>query len=442
VITDHLRFFAGELQMTYPETIAYLFSRLPMYHRIGAAAYKADLTNTHALCDLLGHPEEKFRSIHVAGTNGKGSTSHMLAAILQTAGYKTGLYTSPHLKDFRERIRIDGAMIPEAEVTSFVENNQKEFDKIDLSFFEWTVGLCFDYFAREKVDIAVIETGLGGRLDSTNLITPEISLITNISFDHTGLLGNTLEAIAREKAGIIKKGVPVVIGEENNTTKNIFIQRAADLESTIYFPAMHARIKVEKATPDRLHLDVEMKGGARYKNLELDLTGEYQVKNIAGVLETVRVLKLQGWKITDENVYTALKDVKALTGLMGRWQRISERPLTICDVAHNEAGIREVVRQLARTPHSHLHFVLGMVNDKDVASILALLPKDATYYFCKAAIPRALDAAALQEEAEKFQLKGNKYSAVRDALNAAQEAAAENEIVFVGGSTFVVAEAL
>jgi len=426
--------------MNYSETLDYLFAQLPMYHRIGAAAYKANLDNTLALCKLLDHPETKFKSIHIAGTNGKGSSSHMLASIFQHAGYKTGLYTSPHLKDFRERIRINAKMIPEGEVISFVENYKNAFEKIELSFFEWTVGLCFDYFSREKVDIAVIETGLGGRLDSTNVIIPEVSLITNISFDHTNLLGNTLEQIAAEKAGIIKPGIPVVIGEENEMTKNVFIRRAGEIKSEIYFPSRNAEVNIKSENPGSQVMDVAMHDEINYPNLELDLTGHYQSKNIPGVLETVRQLRKNGWKISDENIYAGLKSVKKSTGLMGRWQRIGEKPLTICDVGHNEAGISEVVKQIAQTPHEHLHFVIGMVNDKDVSGVLSLLPSGATYYFCKAAIPRALDANELKRQAQTFGLNGESYPSVIEALKSARAAAGERDLVFVGGSTFVVAE--
>lgn len=426
--------------MTYSETLEFLFAQLPMYHRIGAAAYKADLKNTIALCEILGHPESKFKSIHIAGTNGKGSSSHMLASILQSAGYKTGLYTSPHLKDFRERIRINGSMIPESEVISFVEKHKQVFEKIELSFFEWTVGLCFDYFSREKVDIAIIETGLGGRLDSTNVITPEVSLVTNISFDHMNLLGNTLEKIAGEKAGIIKPGVPVVVCEDDDETNDVFIQRAEELKSAVYFPSKRSNVRIISDDAGKMMMDIEMDHNIRLKNLELDLAGNYQTKNVIGVLEAVRVLQMLGWKIYTEHIYSGLKNVKQSTGLMGRWQRINERPLTICDVGHNEAGIKEVVSQLAKMHYDQLHFVIGMVNDKDISTALALLPADATYYFCKAGIPRALDANELMEKAKSCHLKGQSYSSVMEALKAAQSAAGEGDLVFVGGSTFVVAE--
>lgn len=410
-----------------------------MYQRIGAAAYKADLKNTLALCEILKHPETKFKSIHVAGTNGKGSTSHMLAAILQKAGYKTGLYTSPHLKDFRERIKINGEMIPDTELVSFVENHKSQFEKIDLSFFEWTVGLCFDYFAREKVDIAVIETGLGGRLDSTNVITPEICVITNISFDHTNLLGNTLEKIATEKAGIIKRGVPTVIGEINESIDHVFIHRAEELKSPIVFASQKFNANVIRENAAFNVIAVE-DNSSSIQHYEVDLKGSYQSKNIIAVLETVRLLQIKGWKINDEHISGGLKNVKQLTGLLGRWQRISDNPLTICDVGHNESGVFEVVNQLSKIPFRHLHFVLGMVNDKEVASVLKLLPSDATYYFCKAGIPRALDANDLKDKAKEFDLTGESYPSVAAALNAAQSSAEENDLVFVGGSTFVVAE--
>ena len=424
--------------MTYSETLDYLYSRLPMYQRIGAAAYKADLKNTIFLCRILGNPESKFKSIHIAGTNGKGSSSHMLASVLQSAGYKTGLYTSPHLKDFRERIKINGVMIPEEEVISFVEKHKPDFEKTDLSFFEWTVGLCFDYFSKERVDIAVIETGLGGRLDSTNVIIPEVSLITNISYDHMNLLGNTLEKIAGEKAGIIKPGVPVVVSEDDETS-HVFIQRAEEMNSTIYFPSGRSMVRIIREDAGRMVLDIDI-DDIHYHNLDLDLTGNYQSKNVLGVLQTIGVLQKQGWEISEKQIYSGLKKVKHSTGLMGRWQRISIQPITICDVGHNEAGIKEVIQQISKATHEHLHFVIGMVNDKDISAVLALLPSKATYYFCKAGIPRAMDANELKDKASSFRLFGQSYPSVMAALKAAQSAAGEKDLVFVGGSTFVVAE--
>ena len=426
--------------MNYSETLSYLYSQLPMYHRIGAAAYKADLKNTQILCEMLSHPEKKFKSIHIAGTNGKGSTSHMLAAILQSAGYKTGLYTSPHLKDFRERIRINGKMIAESVVVDFVHKHKAAFDEMELSFFEWTVGLCFDYFAREEVDIAVIETGLGGRLDSTNVIIPEVSLITNISLDHTNLLGKTLLEIAREKAGIIKKQIPVIIGEDNDATRAIFVDRAEQMQSMIFFPSVDTKVELVSGNPTGLVMDVYFSQGLVLKNLELGLAGNYQQKNIAGVLQAVLLLQQQGWNISREHIYEGLTNVRQLTGLMGRWQQISANPITICDVAHNEAGIREVVTQLRNIPYNKLHFVLGMVSDKDISSVLALLPGNSFYYFCRASIPRALEADELRQRAIEFGLTGHIYPSVRAALKAAQDAAQNGDLVFVGGSTFVVAE--
>ena len=429
--------------MTYGQTLDYLYQQLPMFHRIGAAAYKGDLNNTLDICKLLNHPETKFRSVHIAGTNGKGSTSHMLAAILQTAGYKTGLYTSPHLKDFRERIRINGKMIDENEVISFVEDFKKEFEIIKPSFFEWTVGLAFHHFRKEKVDIAVIETGLGGRLDSTNVITPLLSIITNIGLDHVQLLGDTLEKIAVEKAGIIKQNVPVVIGERQPGIETIFINKAGSAKSAIVFADDQLRSEINtKVNKNALSLNVLKNNKIIYKNLELDLTGNYQLKNCLTVLQSVFQLRNSGFSISDKHIYKALHDVKTLTGLMGRWQIISDRPLTVCDVAHNTDGIRYVVEQIRQTPHEQLHVVFGVVDDKDCSGILKLLPKNATYYFCEAPIPRALNAGILKTIAEKFSLQGNAYASVKVALRTAHENANENDMVFVGGSTFVVAEAL
>jgi dihydrofolate synthase/folylpolyglutamate synthase len=426
--------------VTYEQTLEYLYEQLPMFHRIGSAAYKADLNNTHAICELLDHPENKFRSVHIAGTNGKGSTSHMLAAILQTAGYKTGLYTSPHLKDFRERIRINRKMIDEENVIRFVELYKNEFEKIKPSFFEWTVGLAFDFFANEIVDIAIIETGLGGRLDSTNVITPLLSVITNISNDHKNLLGDTLEKIATEKAGIIKKNIPVVIGETQKEVEKVFRNKSAETKSEIFFADSIWTLSENSYNESYLSITCSRNKNPEYKNLQLDLTGSYQKKNILTVLESVEHLKKNGFNISEENIFTALTNVKSLTGLQGRWQKIKNNPATFVDVGHNEAGIKEVLEQIKKTPHNHLHFVLGMVSDKDVSSVLTLLPSSATYYFCKPKLPRALDENSLAELASKFNLKGEKYSSVSEALNAAQLNAKENDLVFAGGSTFVVAE--
>jgi len=438
--------------MTYQETLDYLFSQLPMFHRIGAAAYKADLKNTHALCELLDHPEKKFRSVHIAGTNGKGSVSSMIAAILQTAGYKTGLFTSPHLKDFRERIRIDGKMIPEAEVVQFVERYGEDFSEIKPSFFEWTAALAFHYFANEKVEIAILETGMGGRLDSTNVVMPELSLITNIGFDHMQFLGDTLEKIAGEKAGIIKPEIPVIIGEMQEDIAHVFTSKAQENKSVCVFAPLlwQAKESVELNDPMNdskpsdvyQHLDISYKGELKYKNLQLDLLGEYQKNNILPVLQTVSILSDKGYKISESNIREALANVKALAGLRGRWEILNTLPLVIADTAHNVAGMQVVLEQLKKQKAKKIHFVLGLVNDKDISSILDLLPKDSIYYFCKADIPRALASDELREIALTFGLEGNAYASVMLAYRAALSNASNEDLIYVGGSTFVVAEVL
>jgi len=431
--------------MNYQQTLEYLFSQLPMFQRIGSAAYKADLDNTIAICKLLGNPENKFKSIHVAGTNGKGSTSHMLASILQAAGLKVGLYTSPHLKDFRERIKIDNAFISEEHIVDFVEKYKDEFEKIQPSFFEMTVGLAFDYFANQKVDIAVIEVGLGGRLDSTNVITPQVSVITNISLDHTALLGKTIGKIAEEKAGIIKAGVPVIIGESEDHSKPVFEKKAKEQNTSIVFAdEIYKPVNVRHSKNEKLFLklDVEKNGEPAYKNLESELLGLYQQKNIATVLCVTDVLNKNGYKLSEENIREGIKNAISNTGLLGRWQILSEQPLVIADIAHNEAGIEAVLNQIKHTPHEHLHFVLGMVSDKDISKILYMLPKTAKYYFCKADIPRALPAFELSLEAKKVGLNGDVYACVQDAFIAAKQNASATDLVFIGGSTFTVAEVL
>jgi dihydrofolate synthase/folylpolyglutamate synthase len=427
--------------VNYTQTLEYLFSQLPMFHRIGAAAYKADLTNTIELCNLLENPQNSFKSIHVAGTNGKGSTSHLLAAVLQKAGYKTALYTSPHLKDFRERIRINGVMIPEKDVVDFVENHKSSFENISLSFFEWTVGLAFDYFAKEKVDIAVIETGLGGRLDSTNIITPELSVITNISYDHMQLLGDTLEKIAIEKAGIIKKSVPVIIGERQTEIQNVFIDKAEKENSNLSFADDSFHVEKTGTENNGIRFNVYENKTLLYHDLKLNLAGNYQKKNVATVLCAIEHLINLGWKISEENVRSAFAEVQKLTGLMGRWQKLSESPLIICDVGHNKAGIEFIAEQISKCTFDNLHMVIGVVNDKDVSAILELLPKNAIYYFCKANIPRALDSGELKTEAAKFGLIGESYATVSKAISSAKSNSTPSDMIFIGGSTFVVAEA-
>lgn len=432
--------------MNYAETLQYLYSQLPMFTRVGPSAIKAGLDNTIELCRLLDDPQDKFKSVHVGGTNGKGSTSHMLAAVLQTAGYKTGLYTSPHLRDFRERIRIDGKMIPEQTVVDFVAKYQQDFEKIQPSFFEMTVGLAFDAFAKEQVDIAIIEVGLGGRLDSTNVITPLLSVITNIGWDHMNILGDTLQQIAGEKAGIIKPNTPVIIGEFQPEISAVFLQKAAKEEAEISFASdeweMEVKAESEKHQAESV-LNVKVKrqdSTLKELDVELDLTGSYQLKNIKTVLSAVEELRKQGFEITDEHIKTALRQVKALTGLHGRWEILSHNPLTICDTGHNPDGIQEVLKNIGSTPHEHLHFVIGMVNDKDISKVLSMLPQNAIYYFCKPDIPRGLEAESLKEQAESFNLNGKVYDSVNGALSTAQKNAQQNDLVFVGGSTFVVAE--
>jgi len=419
-----------------------------MFSRQGAAAIKKDLHNTVLLCESLGNPHNKFKTIHVAGTNGKGSVSHMLASVLQQAGYKTGLYTSPHLRDFRERIRINGEMIPEETVVSFVHEQQELIEKVDPSFFEVTVAMAFDYFAEQKVHIAIIETGLGGRLDSTNIIRPILSVITNIGFDHVAILGDTLPQIAGEKAGIIKSGVPVVIGEAIGEVKQVFLEKAALEQSPIYFASEEWAVDTdEQVSEDLLQLHVTKIASSTSLEepsieLHLDLTGSYQVKNVKAVLSATDLIRNYGFNVTDQHLYSGLKQVTRLTGLMGRWQTIGHNPKTICDTGHNEDGIREVLSNLKRLQYQQLHFVIGMVKDKDINKVLSLLPKQAIYYFCAPDIERAKPAISLREEALDIGLKGEAYISVSEALLAAREGAATGDLVLVGGSTFVVAEVI
>jgi dihydrofolate synthase/folylpolyglutamate synthase len=428
--------------MNYQQTLDYLFARLPMYQRIGAAAYKANLDNTHKIVEVLNHPHKKIKCVHVAGTNGKGSSSHMLAAILQQAGYKTGLYTSPHLIDFRERIKINGILIPKKYVVDFVEKHKTEFEKIEPSFFEWTVGLAFDYFANQKVDIAIIEVGLGGRLDSTNVITPMVSLITNISFDHVNLLGDTLQKIATEKAGIIKPKTPVVISQTQSEIKTVFSTIAKKEKALIFFADKNFKIVSHKTEKGLLKILVLNKINKEELNYSLDLTGTYQLKNIVGVLKVIEILKTSNYNIPQKAIKQALKNVCSLTGLLGRWQQLSKNPLIIADTGHNEDGIKQVLKNISTTKYKHLHFVFGAVNDKDVTKILSLLPKKATYYFVKASVPRALDENELLTQAKQFKLKGNAYNSVKQGISAAKKSYKKQDLIFVGGSTFVVADAL
>jgi dihydrofolate synthase/folylpolyglutamate synthase len=424
--------------MTYQETVEYLFNKLPMFSRLGAAAYKKDLTNTILLCEAIGNPQKKIKTIHVAGTNGKGSTSHMLAAILQTAGYKTGLYTSPHLHDFRERIKINGELCTEEFVIGFTEKIQPQIEKIEPSFFEITVAMAFDYFAQEQVDIAVIEVGLGGRLDSTNIIEPEISIITNIGWDHMNLLGNTLEAIAGEKAGIIKPYIPVIIGEAIAETKPAF--DAAAINSPIIY-AQEKRYMSDWINEDHhLRITVVDKEKNEYESYLLDLTGLYQAKNLITVLEACTQLIRLGWNINKPCIHKALQSVKKLTGLHGRWEIIHHHPKVVMDVGHNVDGIRAINQQLELSNHKHLHIVFGMVKDKDISAVLQLLPIHASYYFTKAHIPRAMDEIALQEAALAFGLKGHSFIEVNEAIKEAMNHATPNDLILVCGSVFLVGE--
>lgn len=406
--------------MNYLETINWLFNRLPVYQHQGVSAYKKDLTNTVLLVNHLGNPEKKLNCIHVAGTNGKGSSSHLLASVLQEAGFKVGLYTSPHLKDFRERIKINGVAISEQFVCGFVARNKSFFEANELSFFEMTVGLAFEYFVEEKTDITIIEVGLGGRLDATNIITPLVSVITNIDFDHMQILGNTLEAIASEKAGIIKQHIPVVIGEYTSETKAVFMAKANEMQSDIYF----ASDAIQQTYPS-------------------DLLGDYQLHNKKTVLQTIRILNTkQDFTIDEATIKKGFLNVVKNTGLQGRWQQLQDNPKVICDTAHNPHGLKIVLNQLQKESYATLHIIIGVVNDKDLNAILPLFPKDAIYYFCKPAIPRGLDAILLQKEAKKHELKGEVYNSVSNAYQTALKRAAANDLIFVGGSTFVVAEIL
>jgi dihydrofolate synthase/folylpolyglutamate synthase len=426
--------------MNYEETLHYLFTRLPMFSRIGAAAYKKDLTNTIQLCDFIGNPQNHFKSVHIAGTNGKGSTSHMLAAILQTAGYKTGLYTSPHLRDFRERFRINGAMIEESFVIDFTRRIQPAIDAIEPSFFEITVALTFDYFAHHNVDIAIIETGLGGRLDSTNVVSPELSVITNIGWDHMNLLGDTLEKIAWEKAGIIKPGVPAIVGETMADTRKVFEQVAAEKQSPLCFADQLRYVADWKYEHHELQVQVAHKGSDERTTYHLDLPGYYQTKNLVTVLEAVHQLQQKEWHISPEAVQQALQHVKKLTGLHGRWEVIHRNPTVVLDVGHNEDGMRQILSQIELTNHHNLHMIIGMVKDKEVDKVLLQLPREATYYFTKAQIPRALPEDQLAAKAVAHDLHGHTYPDVNAALKAALYKAHPNDLIVICGSVFVVGE--
>ncbi len=429
--------------MTYQETLEFLYSQLPAWHRIGKAAYKNDLHNTLLLDEHFDHPHRKYTTIHVAGTNGKGSVSHMIASVLQEAGYKTGLYTSPHLKDFRERIRVNGEMISEGAIIRFVSENKDVIESLKPSFFEMTVALALEYFASEEVDIAVIEVGLGGRLDSTNIINPVLSVITNIGHDHMDLLGDTIGKVAAEKAGIIKKLIPVVISESDRLTKEIFLSKAKDCMSAVSF----ADERFECLPDINFNLEGERKFEIRDKAEDLNyegytpLGGDYQAKNIQAVFSAFRMLK-EKIDISDPVILRGIRKVVSNTGLMGRWQVLGNRPFIVCDTGHNREGLEYVLKQISRIEVSNRHIVVGFVNDKDLGSVLPLFPRDAKYYFTKASVPRALNEEVLKSEAGKYGLTGSCYPDVRSAYLAAKENASESDLIFIGGSTFVVAEVL
>ena len=425
--------------MNYAETIEYLFSRLPMFSRIGAAAFKKDLTNTLKLCEFLDIPQDKFKSIHVAGTNGKGSVSHMLAAILQTAGFKTGLYTSPHLKDFRERIKIDGEYISKEFVVDFTERIKPLIEEIEPSFFEITVAMAFEYFAQEKVDIAVIEVGLGGRFDSTNVIVPELSIITNIGWDHMNMLGNSLDKIAFEKAGIIKKNIPVIVGEVLPETENVFTEIAKEKKSPLFIASEKRKVANWDWKDHELIVELEQLHKTDHKFYHLDLLGLYQLKNLITALEACSQLQSE-WKLNDEIIQKALKQVKKMTGLHGRWEVIHKDPLVILDVAHNEDGFKQLAEQIEVTDHNNLHIIIGMVKDKEIERILSLLPKHAHYYFTRAQIPRAMSEDELAVKATIAGLNGESFSEVNAALQAALNKAHKDDLILVCGSVFLVGE--
>lgn len=426
--------------MNYAETTNWMFNQLPMYQLVGATAYKADLHNTIELLNILDNPQNKFKTIHVAGTNGKGTTSHTLASIFQEHGFKTGLYTSPHLHDYRERIRINGVMIPEQNVIDFVAQHKEQMEKMSLSFFEMATGMAFDYFAKENVDIAIVEVGMGGRLDCTNVIRPELSIITQISMDHTHFLGDTLEKIAIEKAGIIKENTPVVVGETQHEIEHVFINKAKECNARIFFAdQIFDCDKIYTESLDYQEFDIWKNNNIYLEAAKYPLLGYYQKKNLATIICAIDVLR-EKFDITDKEITDGLENVVNNTNLMGRWQVMRKSPLVIADTGHNIGGIKEIVSQLSDMRYNKLHFVLGCVNDKDIDGILSLLPHYAEYYFCKANIPRGLDANILAEKAFQHGLRGNTYESVQNAYNSALNNAKFNDVVFIGGSNFTVAE--
>lgn len=427
--------------MTYQETVAFLFQQLPMFHRIGASAYKKDLNNVRALMEFLNHPHTQYPTLHVAGTNGKGSTAHLLSAILQVSGRKTGLFVSPHYVDFRERIKIDGQYIRKDFVVAFTEQVRSLIETIHPSFFELTIAMALAYFAAEKVDVAVIEVGMGGRLDSTNIIRPELSVITNISFDHQQFLGNTLPLIAGEKAGIIKPGVPVVIGETHPETAPVFLDKARMENAPIVFADQNYRVQTLREDLTGTYFQVEKDHQVLEPEWYANLHGNYQEKNLQTLLQAVEWLPT-AWQISEKTVRDGMRELKALTRFMGRWQILGQSPLLLCDSAHNEGGLQLAMDQLAKLPRAQLHLVIGMLGDKDLTKMLALLPQEAIYYFAKPDIPRGLAATSLQQQAAAQGRHGQVYPSVVEALRAARDQAQPADVIYVGGSTFVVAEVL
>ena len=424
---------------SYEDVLAYLYASVPVFQRVGSSAYKADLTNTLILGGAIDNPQSKFKSIHVAGTNGTGSTSHMLASIFQSSGYKTGLYTSPHLKEFTERIKINGQEVDRHFVVDFVNRIKSTIDDVKPSFFEVTVAMAFDYFAQQSVDVAVVEVGLGGRLDSTNVIVPEVSVITNIGWDHTDLLGDTLEKIAREKAGIIKPGIPAVISERQKEVEGVFMDASVKNNATLHFASDEYTAAWTSGSGDQM-LTIKKNDVIYIEGLALPLQGLYQQKNVPGVIKVVDVLNNIGFAINRQALQHGLVNVVRQTGLKGRWQKLGEHPLVICDTGHNVNGIEELIRQINMQKFEKLHMVIGMVKDKDISKVLALLPRNARYYFCEAKIPRALSADLLAEKARDFGLDGIVIHGVNEALRVAKSSATKDDFIFIGGSTFVVAE--
>ena len=422
--------------MNYQQTLNFLYAHLPMYQKLGSVAFKKDITNIYKLCNFLNNPQKTFKSIHIAGTNGKGSTSHLIASILQSKGYKIGLYTSPHLKSFTERIKVNGIELPEDFIVSFIEKIKPLIEDISPSFFEITVAMAFVYFKKENVDFAIVETGLGGRLDSTNIINPELCLITNISHDHEAMLGNSVVAIAKEKAGIIKPNTPIIISETQHEVKNVFIKRSKELHAPLFFA--DEDFQFEKKDFEEILL---LRNKEPYLKFYPSLKGIHQIKNTIGVVKLLEIINEKfNLSFTKDEIKNGLENVTSLTAFKGRWQKVGEKPLIICDIAHNKQGIKVIVKQIKNEAYNHLHIVLGTVNDKNISEILSFFPKEATYYFCKPNVARGLDVNILKTEAKNFELNGKSYSSVNDAIRSAKSKALKDDLIFIGGSTFVVAE--